>query len=225
MTQEKYNLQWREFESSASQTVRDLFANKDFTDVTLISHDEEQIEAHKVILCAASPFFKRILLKNPHQNPLLYLKDVSMKTLRSLISFIYLGQVEIEQDLLETFLTAAKDLEVKGLSNDMTNSEPEQPICDDLKGEEDIDQQNATQIMAENVFDMEPLEENVSTSLLFDNIGTNICGKCGYKARNQSTLKTHTDAIHEGVRYPCDHCEYKATQKSALNRHIKKHTF
>ena len=54
MTQEKFNLQWREFKQSAEQTIKDLFSDDYFTDVTLVSHDEKQIQAHKVILCGAS---------------------------------------------------------------------------------------------------------------------------------------------------------------------------
>merc|ERR1712129_313413 len=128
MAQEKFNLQWREFNQSAEQTIKDLFSDDYFTDVTLVSHDEKQIQAHKVILCGASPFFRRILMKNPHQNPLLFLKGVQMRTLRSLVNFIYLGQAEVEQDQLEMFLAAAKDLEIKGLSQEdkVINGTPEQ---------------------------------------------------------------------------------------------------
>ena len=74
MSGEKFNLAWNDFECSVSQTVRDLLSDTDFADVTLASHDDEQIRAHKFMLCSASPFFKRILLKNPHPNPLLFLQ-------------------------------------------------------------------------------------------------------------------------------------------------------
>ena len=32
-------------------------------------------------------------------------------------------------------------------------------------------------------------------------------------------LKKHVEAIHEGVRYPCDQCDYRATQPGNVKRH------
>ena len=93
---ESFNLSWSNFESAALQTVQDLFSDTEFVDVTLASDDEEQIKAHKVILCAASPFFKRIISNNPHQHPLLFLRNINIKTLKSIIRFIYMGQTEVD---------------------------------------------------------------------------------------------------------------------------------
>ena len=60
MESDKFCLKWNDFESNISTAFRDLREDKDFFDVTLAC-DEEQIEAHKVILSACSPFFKTIL--------------------------------------------------------------------------------------------------------------------------------------------------------------------
>ena len=38
--------------------------------------DGHQIEAHKVILAASSPFFQAILKKNKHTHPLIYLRGM-----------------------------------------------------------------------------------------------------------------------------------------------------
>ena len=247
MSGEKFNLAWRDFEFSVSQTVRDLLSDTDFTDVTLASHDEEQIKAHKFMLCSASPFFRRILLKNPHQNPLLFLKNVNIKTLQSIINFIYLGQTEIEQDELEEFLATAKELEIKGLSTEtleqqtQTKNTKEQfslPFEEDgyTHFNEEVKQSfNADQITTEHDEDDldDPLnhkpislgsESLLSSSTKSDSTGRYPCSKCNHTAINQSALKVHIDGIHEGVRYPCEYCDYKATQKSTLNRHRKKHT-
>ena len=44
-----------------------LFATaKSFFDVTLVSDDEQHIQAHKIILSASSDFFKNILMKSNH---------------------------------------------------------------------------------------------------------------------------------------------------------------
>ena len=48
-----------------------------FTDVTLATLDNQHVRAHKIILSSGSTFFKNILVRNLHQNPLIYLKDIT----------------------------------------------------------------------------------------------------------------------------------------------------
>ena len=103
MSQEKYNLSWNEFGTSAENTFRNLMNDKDFTDVTLVSCDGKQIKAHKVIISSCSPFFHQILLENPHQSPLLFLKDIRHCDLLSILNFIYIGQADINHDDLNNF--------------------------------------------------------------------------------------------------------------------------
>ena len=46
--------------------------------------DGHQIEAHKVILAASSPFFQAILKKNKHSHPLIYLR-----VMKSNLSYVW----------------------------------------------------------------------------------------------------------------------------------------
>ena len=46
------------------------------------------------------------------------------------------------------------------------------------------------------------------------------CQECDYKASQSINLRTHVEAIHEGVRYSCDQCGYKATTAGNLKTHI-----
>jgi len=126
---EKFCLRWNDFESNISVAFRELREEKDFFDVTLAC-DDSQIQAHKVILSACSPFFRQVLKKNPHQHPLLYLKGVKYKELLSVLNFMYMGEVNVAQEELNSFLAVAEDLRVKGLtqnnaeSGDKSKSEP-----------------------------------------------------------------------------------------------------
>jgi len=120
---EKFCLKWNDFESNISDAFKDLREQKDFFDVTLACDDNSQIEAHKVILSACSPFFRNILRRNPHQHPLLYIKGVKYKELVAILDFMYMGEVNVVQDELNTFLVVAEELKVKGLTQ---NSSKEQ---------------------------------------------------------------------------------------------------
>jgi len=112
---EKFCLRWNDFESNISVAFRELREEKDFFDVTLACEDS-QVQAHKVILSACSPFFRNILRRNPHQHPLLYLKGVQYKELLSVLNFMYMGEVNVAQEELNSFLAVAEELRVKGLT-------------------------------------------------------------------------------------------------------------
>ena len=123
MGSEKFCLRWNDFESNISSAFRELRDDKDFFDITLAC-DDEQIQAHKVILSACSPFFRNVLRRNPHQHPLLYLKGVKFTDLQSVLNFMYHGEVNVAQEELNSFLAVAEDLRVKGLTQNQSQSEP-----------------------------------------------------------------------------------------------------
>ena len=122
MTSEKFCLRWNDFESNISSSFRELRNDKDFFDITLAC-DDEQIQAHKVILSACSPFFRNVLRRNPHQHPLLYLKGVKYTDLQSVLNFMYHGEVNVAQEELNSFLSVAEDLKVKGLTQNQSQAE------------------------------------------------------------------------------------------------------
>jgi len=119
----KFCLRWNDFESNINSAFKELRDEKDFFDVTLAC-DDEQIQAHKVILAACSPFFRTVLKRNPHQHPLLYLKGVKYTNLQSVLNFMYHGEVNIAQEELNSFLTVAEDLRVKGLTQGPATNQP-----------------------------------------------------------------------------------------------------
>ena len=123
---EKFCLKWNDFEHNVSSAFNDIREEKDFFDVTLVC-ENNQVQAHKVIIAACSPFFKTILRRNPHQHPLLYMKGILYDDLVSVLNFMYKGEVNVAQEQLNSFLAVAEDLQVKGLTqsnNDNKESKP-----------------------------------------------------------------------------------------------------
>ena len=126
MTQsEKFCLKWNDFDKNVSSSFKLLREEKDFFNVSLVCEDSGQMEAHKVVLAACSPFFKEILRRNPHQHPLIYLKGVKFSDLGSILNFMYLGEANVAQEDLDKFLAVAEELQVKGLTQE-GNSVPSQ---------------------------------------------------------------------------------------------------
>ena len=113
---EKFCLKWNDFQENVSTAFKSLRNDKDFTDVTLASEGGHQLEAHKVILSAASPFFQNILRRNKHEHPLIFMRGLKSDDLVAVVDFLYFGEVKIYQENLDTFLTIAEELSLKGMN-------------------------------------------------------------------------------------------------------------
>ena len=113
---EKLCLQWNDFKENVISAFGSLRNEKEFTDVTLACEDGQQMEAHKVILAASSPFFERILQKSKHPHPLIYLRGFQSKDFLSILDFLYFGEANVYQEDLDSFLAIAEEIQLKGLT-------------------------------------------------------------------------------------------------------------
>ena len=83
--------------------------------MTLACEDGQQVEAHKVILAASSPFFQKLLGRNKHPHPLIYMRGMKSDDLLAIVDFLYHGEANVYQESLESFLAIAEELQLKGL--------------------------------------------------------------------------------------------------------------
>ena len=70
------NLFWQTFSEHLQLMLNDLHQDQLYSDVTLVSDDKTQFKAHKIVLSACSPVFKKIIDNNPSQHPLIYLRGI-----------------------------------------------------------------------------------------------------------------------------------------------------
>ncbi|XP_043283633.1 protein abrupt isoform X2 [Venturia canescens] len=114
--EQQYALKWNDFQSSILSSFRHLLDEEDFVDVTLAC-DSSSFTAHKVVLSACSPYFRRLLKANPCQHPIVILRDVASSDMESLLRFMYHGEVHVGEEKLATFLKTAQMLQVRGLAD------------------------------------------------------------------------------------------------------------
>ena len=221
------NILHQEFEGFACSTFKVLLSDQDFTDVTLVCDEDKQIKAHKVILSSSSLLLRRILLNNPHQHPLIYLKGIEDRILQSILQFMYLGQIEIAHEDLQQFIDTAKDLEVNGLIDveygnlDSKNDKPANEITEQ-KSKEDFQTIEFKNDFSENIVLLsEPTNEL--------NQGENEpkrhnCDKCEDNFPGKRDLKKHIRTVHEGLTYPLSNADrvrmYKERKKSLIPAEI-----
>ena len=114
---QRLDLKWFEFQENAGSTFRNLRGSSDFADVTLVSGDGHQVEAHKVILASSSNFFLNLLERSNHSRPLIYMRGINLVDLTALVDFIYFGETAVQQGNIDTFIALAKELGLKGLES------------------------------------------------------------------------------------------------------------
>ena len=111
---EKICLKWNDFQDNVNSAFGSLHKENEFADVTLACDDGQQIEAHKVILAASSPFFQKLLRKNKHPHPLIFIMGMKSEDLVAIVDFLYCGETRIHQENIDSFLAIAEQFELKG---------------------------------------------------------------------------------------------------------------
>ncbi|XP_070506265.1 protein abrupt isoform X5 [Chironomus tepperi] len=117
---QQYALKWNDFQSSILSSFRHLRDEEDFVDVTLAC-DQRSFTAHKVVLSACSPYFRKLLKANPCEHPIVILRDIRSEDVENLLRFMYNGEVHIGQEQLSDFLKTAHLLQIRGLA-EVTNN-------------------------------------------------------------------------------------------------------
>ena len=246
---EKFCLKWNDFQDNIVTSYKDLREDTDFTNVTLACEDKKQIETHKVILAASSPFFKEILKQNKHSHPLIYMRGIKAKDLVSVLDFIYYGETNIYQEDLNDFLVIAEELQLKGLTRG-TEGEGEifeqaqipletkqrKPVDNLMKLDTNFESSNVkdanivckeARIITAERFVMSVRNEDLDekTNSMMEKInGKWSCKMCGNTASHKTNLRNHIEAKHiEGVTHPCNQCSSVARSRISLANHVSKH--
>ena len=109
-------VQWSDFKDNVNSAFGKLRSDNDFTDVTLTCGDGQHFESHKIVLAASSPFFEKIFQKTKHPCPLIYLGEFKSNHFASILDFLFLVKQMLFQEDLDSFLSIAEELMLKGLT-------------------------------------------------------------------------------------------------------------
>ena len=241
----KLCLQWNDFNENVNSAFWKLRDNKEFTDVTLICEDGQQIESHKVMLASLSPFFQKILHTSKHPHPLIYLKGCASNDFASILDFPYFGEAKAYQEDLDSFLAIAEEIKLKGVtgqnSSELLEEQEKSPEPTPFK--RDLPQNSNAPIRSSAAVaipnqpgtDLQALDDKVKSMIeKSENMipvggknrnGTpmqarsSICKVCG-KEGTFTHLKNHVESNHlEGISIPCDHCGKICPSRTSLGMH------
>ena len=223
MTNQKLCLKWNDFYDLVQVSFGELRTDTDFADVTLACEDQS-IKAHKVVLSACSPFFKKLLKTHSHPQPLIYMKGMKSSSLTAIIDFLYLGEANVFQEELDNFLSLAEELQLKGFegiseerfqdhqTEKKTNvsqqqNMPERRISDlKFENEENLFQATAmTTYQQKQKHDslIEPATMARIESMIEKRVDGYCCTKCVHTSKHLGHMKQHVEKHIEGLEYPC----------------------
>ena len=236
---EKFCLKWNDFQTNVSNTFRKLRTSDNFYDVTLVSDDQQQVSAHKVVLASSSEYFKNILTTNKHSHPMLCLNGVSSAEMKNILDFLYNGEIQIYQDHLDQFLEIAQRFQLEGLiqgeGTQKIEPEPEQFEADNSSYPEDIVTETKTRrnivktqndkklvvVESSNFENLDELDKKLND--MFERIDgggkTRRCIPCGKITRDASNAKEHAETHIDGLNFPCQHCEKTFRSRHSLRSH------
>ena len=191
-------------------TLKQVWSDQDFVDVTLATGDGRQLDVHKVLISSASPFFRNVLKNNPHQKPLIYLKDIVYDELLLIMKFIYLGQCNVANDRLEGFLATSRELDINGLNEDMDLSK-----LNVLQSPELLTENSDDNAMMENKEQIVYIQEN--------GVKEEAETKHTVPEGSQNVRDDHIQKIEGKTKfeYPCPKCGKGYERIGALKLHIK----
>ena len=139
------------FSCGVLSSFQELKDNKDFSDVTLVSDDEFEFFAHKLVLSSSSTFFKNILMKYMNPHPMLYLGGVTSSTVAKIIDFVYHGEVEVQENEINSFLKVAAKFKLQGLEDFDDNDRIE--VLEEIKNKGNDETEN-------NYHGLEDIDDN-----------------------------------------------------------------
>ncbi|XP_069684884.1 protein bric-a-brac 2-like isoform X5 [Periplaneta americana] len=111
---QQFCVKWNSYSSNLQNVFPRLLTSEHFVDITLAC-EGQMIKCHKVVLSACSTYFEKLLVQNPCQHPIIFMKDMKHWEVQALVDFMYKGEVNVSQDELNSLLVAAEALQIRGL--------------------------------------------------------------------------------------------------------------
>jgi len=109
------SLKWNNHKSTFFHVLSTIRTKESYCDVTL-SCEGKFYPLHKFVLSTCSEYFEEMFEKTPCKHPVVVLNNINAEDLEALLSYMYVGEVNVVQEKLASLIKAAECLRIKGLA-------------------------------------------------------------------------------------------------------------
>ncbi|KAJ9575602.1 hypothetical protein L9F63_007536, partial [Diploptera punctata] len=109
-----YCLKWNNYQNHVAEIFAQLLQAESLVDVTLCA-EGHKIHAHRIVLSACSPYFQEILTNSEDSHPYIILSEMNSEDVRSVVEFVYRGELNVGADRFPSVLKTAEELQIRGL--------------------------------------------------------------------------------------------------------------
>jgi len=120
------SLKWNNHKSTFFHVLSNVRKKDQYSDAT-IACDGKFYKVHKLVLSTCSEYFEEMFALTDGKSPIIVLKDIKGDELESLLSYMYIGEVNVVQDKLAGLIKAAECLRIKGLAVPDEDPMPSRP--------------------------------------------------------------------------------------------------
>ena len=197
--------------------------------MSLISHDEKTVPAHKVVLAASSEFFKNILRTADHTKPMIYLSGINQRELTHIMEYIYEGELNIYQNELDAFLDVAQKLKIQGLVGNGPDLETQNHIKEENIGEETLDEASYNDIQDDQFIKPQAINSTVrDVKSRWKSVNTRTLSLPTMPKSSSSIYEEAKKAVDEIVMkteegWMCRTCNKTVKQSSQIRKHAETH--
>merc|ERR1719423_597969 len=109
------SLKWNNHRSTFFHVLSSVRKKDRYSDAT-IACDGKFYKVHKLVMSTCSEYFEQMFEQTDCKNPVIVLKDIRSEELESLLSYMYVGEVNVVQEKLSGLIKAAECLKIRGLA-------------------------------------------------------------------------------------------------------------
>ena len=217
------------------QSLPELFASHELSDVVLVCEDNSQFKAHKLVLRAFSEVFKGIFANNLSSS-VVFLRGVKSELMEALLTLLYLGETTISSESVPEFLSFAGSLKISELTDLHNNMKEEMKEDADVKNEplnvnldEETNMTNqrytAQDILKKMEARFNAVEQNqfpkendqiLQPQYKFQKVQ---CPKCKVWFRSTKIMENHFQKYHNNKTYSCSFCNFQSKRADIMVEH------
>ena len=178
------------------------------------------------------------------------MRGMQSSDLSAIVDFIYLGEANVFQDQLQSFLAAAEELQLKGLDGSSEEKASEfsnesfSPPQAERKAIFEEKRQNGPRFLSNIKYQADTFEGTVmpyhqkmkTKSIVQPDTMARIemmiekqaaggysCNNCGYTTNMLGHMKEHVEKHIEGLEYPCNSCNKVMRSSHSFRNHRRKY--